>query len=180
MTTRTPRFYQCLLFVAVAILTACSTNRKLLSILVERPNGDVEYVYEGEQSPEDLVKEIRYFPTGDTLSVTPMKQSRVEGVVRVFHPHNIIKEQTSFVAGKQDGKFRRFDPDGALVFEGQMKNGSKEGVWTTWYDEVQMEEQRMYLNNLLHGKWTYWYADGNLRRDETYELGKLIDENNYD
>ena len=156
----------------------------MTSVLIADPNGDVELLYDGDASAENLVKEIRYYPSPDslrdTLSVTPMKQGMVEGVVRAFHPDNLVREETPFVAGRQEGVFRRYDSEGVLVFEGLMRSGSREGVWTTWYDAVQMEEQRAYLNDRLHGKWSFWYADGNLRRDETYESGILVEGKDYD
>jgi antitoxin component YwqK of YwqJK toxin-antitoxin module len=62
-----------------------------------------------------------------------------------------------------------------LVFEGALKNGLKEGIWTAWYDEVQMAEQRNYAKDQLHGTSTYWYIDGQLKREEHYDSGKLID-----
>ncbi|MBL4587629.1 MAG: hypothetical protein JKX84_11330 [Flavobacteriales bacterium] len=168
------------LIFASSFLIACGANRPLVSVYVENAKGDVELVYEGVQSLENLVKEIRYFPSKDTLSITPMKKGAVSGIVQTFYSNNIPKEETSFVKGVQEGVFRRYDFEGILIFEGQMVRGSKEGVWTTWYDEVQMEEQRSYVNNQLHGNWTYWYADGNVRRTETYQLGKLIDQKDYD
>jgi antitoxin component YwqK of YwqJK toxin-antitoxin module len=42
-----------------------------------------------------------------------------------------------------------------------------------------MEEQRNYSKDVADGKWTYWYIDGNLKRMEVYNLGKLIEEENF-
>lgn len=162
-----------------AILTGCSGTKNLTSVLVEDPNGNVELIYAGTQSPEKLVKEIRFYANGDTLSITPMKKGAVNGVVSQYYPNNIIKEQTPFINGSQNGVFKRFDKDGVLVFEGQLLNGQKNGIWTTWYDDVQMEEQRTYIKDVADGKWTYWYIDGNLKREEVYKLGKLIEEKNF-
>ena len=150
-----------------------------MSILVEDPSGNVELIYAGTQSPENLVKEIRFYPNGDTLSVTPMKKSAVNGVVSFYYAENTPKEQTTFVDGKQNGQFKRFDKDGVLVLEGNLDNGQKNGVWTTWYDEVQKQEERIYLNNQADGKWTYWYIDGEVKREEVYKLGKLIEEKDF-
>ena len=163
----------------IAILSACSGTKNLTSVLVEDPNGNVELIYAGDQSPENLVKEIRYFANGDTLSVTPMKKGAVHGSVKNYFPNNILQDQTPFVNGIQEGIFNRFDEDGVLVFEGKLVNGLKEGTWTTWYDEVQVAEQRMYVKDVADGKWIYWYIDGNLKREEVYKLGKLIEEKNF-
>jgi antitoxin component YwqK of YwqJK toxin-antitoxin module len=169
--------YHALIIALLVSASACS--KKLMTVLVEDPSGNVELFYEGTQKPENLVKEIRYYSEGDTLSVTPMKKGAINGVVSFYYPNNQIKEQTTFDNGTQDGLFKRYDKEGILVFEGQLTNGLKEGVWTTWYDEVQMEEQRTYQNDVPEGKWTYWYIDGNVKREETYKLGKLIEEKDF-
>ena len=70
-------------------------------------------------------------------------------------------------------------PNGPQNIEGKLKDGEKSGVWTTWYDEVQKQEERTYSNNQPDGKWTYWYIDGELKREEIYKLGKLIEEKNF-
>ena len=157
------------------LLSASACSKKLMSVLVEDPNGNVELIYAGSQMPDNLVKEIRFYPGGDTLSVTPMKKGAVHGAVSSYFQNNLLKEVTTFDNGTQNGPFKKFDKEGVLVIEGQLKNGKKEGVWTTWYDEVQMEEQCTYQNDFAEGKWTYWYIDGNVKREEVYKLGKLIE-----
>lgn len=151
----------------------------MVSVFVEDPNGNVELVYAGKELAENLVKEIRFYPNGDTLSVTPMKKGAVHGIVAFFYPENKPKEQTTFVNGVSQGVFKRFDKDGVLVLEGNLNKGEKHGVWTTWYDEVQQQEERTYLNGKPDGKWTYWYIDGELKREETYKLGKIIEEKDF-
>ncbi len=164
-----------LIVIAACVMHFSACNRKLNSVLVENPDGNVELVYAGKELPENLVKEIRFYPDGDTLSVTPMKKGAVDGQVSFYFPNNRLREVATFRSGKQDGPFKRYDKEGVVVFEGQLKNGTKDGVWITWYDEVQMEEQRSYLDDMPDGKWTYWYIDGNLKREEVYKLGKLIE-----
>ncbi len=164
---------------SVVLNSGCGSSKKLVSVLVEDKQGNTELIYEGSQSPDNLVKEIKYYPTGDTLSITPMKNGAIHGMVTRFGRENKLKEQITFIQGKQDGVFKRFDSEGVLVFEGQLLDGKKNGIWTTWYDEVQKEEERGYSKDQPNGKWTYWYIDGSLKREETYKDGKLIDEKNY-
>jgi len=168
-----------ILILAVAINSGCGSSKKLISIVLEETHGNTELVYAGKQLPENLVQEIKFYPNGDTLSVTPMKSGAIHGLVSRFGENNVLKEQITFVQGKQQGIYKRFDAEGVLVFEGQLMDGRKTGVWTTWYDEVQKEEERGYSNGQPNGKWTYWYIDGSLKREETYKDGKLIDEKNY-
>lgn len=170
-----PRFATFLgLFLIPLFFASC--NKELLHVLVENPNGNSQLVYQGAETPENLVKEIRFYPNGDTLSITPMRKRAVNGMVTNFYPANKTKDQTMFVNGVANGIFKKFDNQGVLVIQGTLKNGQKDGVWTTWYDEVQKQEERTYANNQPHGKWTYWYIDGEVKREEVYELGKIIEE----
>lgn len=175
---KTHIFYSLVLVVSV-LAAGCGSSKKLTSVLVETREGNTELIYAGSQIPENLVSEIVYYPNGDTLSITPMKKGSVHGVVTRYNKSNSLKEQITFADGKQDGMFRRFDEDGVLVFEGQLVGGKKTGTWTTWFDEVQKEEERSYSDDQPNGKWTYWYIDGSLKREETYKDGKLIDKKNY-
>ena len=151
----------------------------MMSVLVEDVGGNVELIYAGSESPNNLVKEIRFYPNGDTLSVTPMKKGAVNGTVAFYYPKNKPKEKTTFENGKQQGLFRRFDKEGVLVLEGNLENGQKSGAWITWYDEVQKQEVRNYSNDQPDGKWSYWYMDGELKREEVYKNGKLLEEKDF-
>lgn len=163
---------------ALCVITS-GCSKKLTTVLVEDPSGNVELIYAGTQTPENLVKEIRYFSNGDTLSITPMLKSAIHGVFTAYHQGNLKKEEVTFQKGIQDGIFRKYDKEGILVFEGGMSKGLKNGVWTTWYDEVQMAEQRVYVNDQADGVWTYWFIDGSPKREEIYKLGKLIEHKNF-
>lgn len=168
-----------LLLASLLVLSACGSSKKLVSVLVEDQRGNTELVYTRSESPENLVREVRFYPSGDTLTVTPMQKGKVHGVVSRYLDGNILVEEVTFKEGMQDGIFRKYDKNGVLVFEGELMNGQKTGTWTTWYDEVQVEEKRSYLNDEPNGKWTYWYIDGSLKREEVYENGKLIESTNY-
>ena len=157
-----------------ALIQGCAGG-KTVSVLVEDKTGNTELIYRKSQSPDNLIAEIRYYPCGDTLSITPMLKGAVNGVVSFFHKNNVLKDQVTFVDGKQNGTFKKFDKGGVLVFEGKLKDGLKNGNWTTWYDEVQKQEERTYVNDIPTGKWIYWYIDGSVKREEVYKDGKLLE-----
>jgi len=163
------------LFILIALLVASCSSGKLITVSKPQENASSELIYRRKERPENLVMEIRYYPNGDTLSVTPLQRGTVHGTVRSFFPNNVIKEEVEFVNGEQHGGFRRYDNEGTLILEGELVNGKKTGTWTTWYDEVQKLEQRTYIDDRPDGKWTYWYIDGSLKREETYRNGALIE-----
>lgn len=140
----------------------------------EHADGNRKLTYAGRVEPSQLVSELRLNPNGDTVSITPLLNGVPHGELVMFHPNGKRKESVTYVNGKQDGWFSAHDTDGTVVFEGKMTDGLKQGLWTHWYDEVQMSQQCIYENDVLSGKCTYWYIDGNLKREETYSDGKLV------
>lgn len=176
---KTDKQFKNLLLVAVVSVFLAACSPKLQTILLEDKNGNTELVYAGTPSPDNLVKEIIYYPSGDTLSITPMLKGAVNGSVKKFNEGNLLKEVVTFKKGEQTGIYQRFDDEGILTFEGKLDKGLKTGVWTTWYDDVQIQETRTYANDLAEGKWSYYYIDGSLKREEIYKNGKLIEEKNF-
>ena len=175
----TDKQFKNLVLLALVSLFIASCSPKLQSVLVEDKNGNTELIYAGTPSPENLVKEIVYYSNGDTLSITPMLKGAVNGSVKKFTEGNLLKEVVTFKKGEQSGIYQWYDNEGVLVFEGKLEKGLKTGVWTTWYDEVQVQETRTYTNDLAEGKWSYYYIDGTLKREEVYKNGKLIEEKNF-
>lgn len=166
-------------FLILCCISFVACSPKLQTVLLEDENGNTELIYAGNPSTENLVKEIKYFANGDTLSITPMLKGAVDGEVKKFNSDNQPSEIFTFKKGVQNGTYKRFDKEGFLIFEGELENGLKTGVWTTWYDDVQVQEQRSYSNDVANGKWTYYYIDGSVKREEVYKNGKLIEEKNF-
>jgi sulfatase modifying factor 1 len=65
---------------------------------------------------------------------------------------------------KQDGQF--FVLRNEYYFSkypesfGTYKDGKRDGLWTTWYDNGQKKDEGTYKDGKSIGKWTYWYEDG--------------------
>ena len=51
----------------------------------------------------------------------------------------------------------------------------KNGLHTEYYDKGQMKYEGNYKDGKKDGKWTRWCCDGTLRTEENYKDGKLID-----
>ncbi|MCF8257373.1 MAG: hypothetical protein K9J06_07455 [Flavobacteriales bacterium] len=160
-------------------LAACSTPKGLLTVESDSVDGKVELTYKGEQSADNLVREVRFDAAGDTTAITHLLKGLLHGELVTFHPLGTRKESVVYVNGIQDGAYRAYDTEGAVVFEGYLKGGKKQGQWTTWYDATQKRQQCQYDNDVMSGKCTYWYIDGNIQREETYSLGKLVASQDY-
>lgn len=172
-------FYLIGCITVMAVVSGCSSSKEITVDEFLDGQEKVQMQFRGDHIPENLVKEVRFYPNGNRKMVTPMKDQKVDGVVQYFYETGHLKEEVTFKNGVQEGTYKKYDDSGILVFEGTLTNGVKNGVWTTWYDEVQKEEERIYVNDLPDGTWTYWYIDGNLKREEVYENGKLKSEKEF-
>ena len=95
----------------------------------------------------------------------------------------------------KEQKYEEFDDYGNLYKEGQFKNGLKEGIWKTYYDDSYDIEN--YHNGKLNGEfkkfskdnhllvkgeykehkkegvWGFYYSDGGLKNEVEYKNGEI-------
>ncbi|MBE0647470.1 MAG: hypothetical protein IH596_06785 [Bacteroidales bacterium] len=70
-------------------------------------------------------------------------------------------EIVSYVAGK-------------VEFEGEVKNGLKEGLWIYYYANGQKEMEGVYRDGLKEGTWSYWADNGEQNDQEVYKYGNRL------
>ncbi len=70
-------------------------------------------------------------------------------------------EVISYVAGK-------------VEFEGEVKNGLKEGIWTYYYPTGQKKMEGQFTDGLKEGTWSYWKENGQPDVTEIYKMGKRL------
>lgn len=92
-------------------------------------------------------------------------------MVRFFDKQgNIIKE---FKEEKNVLKYTFYTPEGLRFFDGALKNGKADGLWTTYFTTTNTVFKTVnYLNGELVGDWTEYYGDGVLRHKSTYKKDK--------
>ncbi len=66
------------------------------------------------------------------------------------------------------GDYMELYPNKALKQKGKYKNGIKEGVWETWYQNGDRASVITWKNGLKNGKVEYYSTDGKIQRI-TYE-----------
>lgn len=64
--------------------------------------------------------------------------------------------------------------NGKLEFDGEIKNGLREGVWSYYYPSGQKKMSGLYTDGLKEGTWTYWKENGSQEFIELYKLGKRL------
>jgi antitoxin component YwqK of YwqJK toxin-antitoxin module len=65
---------------------------------------------------------------------------------------------------------------GQKKYEGNLKNGKKNGIWTYWHDNGQKEWEGNYKDGKEEGRWIGWHRDGRKWWEETYKNGELVEE----
>ncbi|GEM_PF-425264 len=63
---------------------------------------------------------------------------------------------------------------GRVEFEGEVKNGLKEGLWIYYYTNGQKEMEGVYKDGLKEGTWSYWTENGEQDDQEVYKLGNRL------
>lgn len=57
---------------------------------------------------------------------------------------------------------------------GKMINGEKDGIWTTYYENGNIESKGGYSNDEKKGEWKYYYENGNLKEEGVYLHNKRV------
>ena len=55
---------------------------------------------------------------------------------------------------------------------GKMKNGKKDGLWTSWYEIGQKESEETFKDGKRDGLGTWWYENGQKKEEVTFKDGK--------
>ena len=78
----------------------------------------------------------------------------------------------------QDGENLEFYPGGKLKFQGVMKNGKRDGVWRSFYENGAKWSETTFLEGRKNGKTTTWYDNSTIRYEGNFandmESGKWI------
>lgn len=64
--------------------------------------------------------------------------------------------------------------NGKLEFEGEVKNGLREGVWSYYYPTGQKRMAGVFTDGLKEGTWTYWKENGSQDLIEIYKMGQRL------
>ena len=64
---------------------------------------------------------------------------------------------------------------GKKEFEGTLKGGKKDGLWTQWYENGQKSSEETFKDGEKDGLVIKWYNNGQKFVENTYKDGKIID-----
>ena len=83
---------------------------------------------------------------------------------------NALIFEGEFKNGERNGKGEEYDNDGFLLFKGEYKNGNRNGKGREYIDNILIYEGE-YLNDQRNGKGKEYDYDGNITFEGTYLNG---------
>lgn len=148
-----------------------------------------------QRLPTDIIIEIcrhlhmndissLYYTTSSLQKMIIFNQSYLYSICQTLQPHGminewwdveetILKNETSYLNGKEDGEYKSLSVYGRLLECGSYSNGLKNGEWKEWYINGKIYQRCFYSNGNLNGEYNSWYENGALRYKEYYKDGKL-------
>jgi len=81
------------------------------------------------------------------------------------------EEEGTLKDGKKNGLWTSWYSNGQKEKEGTLKDGKKNGLWTVWWKNGQKWSEGTFRDGKEDGTWTMWYENGQKRVETTYEFG---------
>ena len=103
-------------------------------------------------------------------SVVPAKKIAVQNGESIErYPNGVIKMQGMMKDGKRDGMWKSFYDDGSPWSETTFVDGKKNGKTTTWYANDIKRYEGFYTDDKESGLWTYWNEKGDIINKKNYD-----------
>lgn len=146
-----------------------------------------------------------YYETGAVKFTATYKDGVAEGIHREFSPEGNVTNAKVYVegvltgegildtAGRQQGHWKEYHPNGQLKSEGEYLNSKRIGEWVFYHPNGKIEQKGKYdKKGRAQGAWKWFYESGNILREENYrndlldgtmteysDLGKIITKGEY-
>ena len=85
------------------------------------------------------------------------------------YKNGVIQKRGIMKNGKRDGLWKSYYENGSPWSETTFKDGIKNGKTTTWYPNGQKRYDGFYINNRESGKWTFYDEKGTITKTTDYE-----------
>lgn len=101
------------------------------------------------------------------------KQGILEGESTTFYPETgNAAEIFIYRAGKREGPYRKFFPDGNKMTEGTYNSDLLEGDFTLYYPNGKIQLKGQYKNGQQVGNWNYYDEEGNAIQEEDFRINQ--------
>lgn len=127
-----------------------------------------------------------YHNNGQVKFTRTYKDEVAEGIHREFSPEGRVIGAKVYVegvltaegildtAGRQQGIWKEFHPDGKLKSLGEYVNSKRVGEWVFYHPNEKIEQKGKYdRKGKAQGSWKWFYESGNLLLEENYRNNLL-------
>ncbi|HAA24370.1 MAG TPA: hypothetical protein DCR93_34765 [Cytophagales bacterium] len=108
----------------------------------------------------------------------PFAHGQIEGTMNQYYPENgELLITAEYKAGKQEGSYTAYYPNGLESIIGRFENGKEVGVFTWYHGNGEKQSEATFKDGKKEGVQTFWNDLGLLVREEIWEGGKLVEVN---
>ncbi len=111
-------------------------------------------------------------PNGDTLSVSPYRNGKADGVWRIYHPNGHLSEVRYYEDGQKEGTHRGWYPNGVRRVVYHFKHDAYEGEFEQWLEDGRRYKRMNYRDGQEDGLQQAWKTDGVLYANYVVKDGK--------
>jgi antitoxin component YwqK of YwqJK toxin-antitoxin module len=122
-----------------------------------------------------------YYDNGAVRYTATYKDGVAEGIQREFSPEGKVINAKVYVggtltgegildtAGRKQGPWKEYHPNGVLKSKGVYLNGKRVDDWTFYFANEKTEQKGKYdKKGRAQGPWKWYYESGNILREENY------------
>ncbi len=122
-----------------------------------------------------------YYEGGVVKFTGTYKDGVAEGIHREFSPEGKVISAKVYVdgvltgegildtAGRKEGPWKEYHPNGQLQSQGEYLNSKRIGEWVFYHPNGKIEQKGKYdKKGKAQGPWKWFYETGNLLREENY------------
>lgn len=113
------------------------------------------------------------------IAYLPNQETPFTGMVRNFYTTGQIAFEVRYKEGSPDGLETTWRKNGEISQERNFKDGKGHGTNTSWYDNGQKMNERSYKEGKAVGTDTTWHRNGQKYRERNYNKRTFIQWNKY-
>jgi antitoxin component YwqK of YwqJK toxin-antitoxin module len=116
-----------------------------------------------------------YNPNGSIKSLTPIKDGKIEGVLKQFDDEGKLLTEESYHNNLKNGWQINYNPPtGKIKFKAMFRNDTMQGPMIQYYLEGQLWRESNYINGHLEGIVKTYWPNGKIKMETPFEHGKKI------
>lgn len=93
-----------------------------------------------------------------------------------YFPSGSIFIESNYSEGKLNGIQKTYFETENVYAQGNLKNNKRDGEWKWYHENGNLASTAFFEDGLKNGKQLFYSEFGDLKKEEIYEKGKLIEE----